>query len=227
MRLDGKHYGELHDYWGGLNDLREALVRVLHSLSFVDDPTRMLRAVRFEQRFGFQIEERTLQLLREALSLLGKMTGERIRHELDHMLDEENRLLMLKRLDELGLMQAIHAGLPWDEKISRRMEKLDGVGPADVLALLPGVQAGSVLKKLAYILWLIPIRRACRQPFAVRYRPSQIDVVWHHRYLVQFHHCRPKSSQIVSTLNITLVSQYTNYLAQKMKSPVLRRYLTE
>ncbi len=53
LRLDGFHYGELHDYWGGLNDLYAGLVRVLHSLSFVDDPTRMLRAVRFEGRFEF------------------------------------------------------------------------------------------------------------------------------------------------------------------------------
>jgi tRNA nucleotidyltransferase (CCA-adding enzyme) len=68
LRLDGYHYGELQDYWGGLNDLRNGLVRVLHSLSFVDDPTRMLRAVRFEQRFGFSIEERTLELLKEAIN---------------------------------------------------------------------------------------------------------------------------------------------------------------
>jgi tRNA nucleotidyltransferase (CCA-adding enzyme) len=234
MRLDGKHYGELHDYWGGLNDLREALVRVLHSLSFVDDPTRMLRAVRFEQRFGFQIEERTLQLLREALSLLGKMTGERIRHELDHILDEENRLLMLKRLDELGLMQAIHAGLPWDEKISRRMEKLDGIGPADVLALLPGVQAGAVLKKLAYTLWLIQLTDERVQAILsrIRYPPSQIDVV--------LASCRlyssipsiagQKPSQIVSILdNYPRLAVYANYLATE--DEVLRnlacRYLTE
>ena len=54
LRLDGHHYGDLYDYWGGLRDLRKGLVRVLHSLSFVDDPTRQLRAVRFEQRFRFQ-----------------------------------------------------------------------------------------------------------------------------------------------------------------------------
>ena len=69
LRLDGYHYGELHDYWGGLNDLRSGFVRALHSLSFIDDPTRMLRAVRFEQRFAFQIEERTLELIQEARSL--------------------------------------------------------------------------------------------------------------------------------------------------------------
>ncbi len=62
VRLDGHHFGDLYDYWGGLNDLKKGLIRVLHSLSFVDDPTRILRAVRFEQRFGFNIEERTLAL---------------------------------------------------------------------------------------------------------------------------------------------------------------------
>jgi tRNA nucleotidyltransferase (CCA-adding enzyme) len=52
LRLDGRHYGDLYDYWGGLRDIRRGLVRVLHSLSFVDDPTRMMRAVRFEQRLA-------------------------------------------------------------------------------------------------------------------------------------------------------------------------------
>ena len=66
LRLDGRHYGELQDYWGGLNDLKEGLVRVLHPLSFVDDPTRMLRAVRFERSLDFHIEKRTLELLVEA-----------------------------------------------------------------------------------------------------------------------------------------------------------------
>ncbi len=57
-----------------LSDLKKRLIRVLHSLSFVDDPTRILRAVRFEQRFGFSIEERTLALLIEAKDLLDKVS---------------------------------------------------------------------------------------------------------------------------------------------------------
>ena len=65
-----RYYGDLYDHWGGLHDLERGLVRVLHSLSFVDDPTRMLRAVRFEQRFGFQIEPRTLELIDEAREML-------------------------------------------------------------------------------------------------------------------------------------------------------------
>jgi len=88
LRLDGRHYGELYDYWGGLADIQKKLVRVLHSLSFVDDPTRMLRAVRFEQRFQFKIEDRTRQLMTEARPLLKQVSGERLRHEIDLLFDE-------------------------------------------------------------------------------------------------------------------------------------------
>ena len=61
--LNPDRWGNLLDFWNGLNDLNAGLVRVLHSLSFVDDATRILRAVRYEQRFGFRIEARTLELL--------------------------------------------------------------------------------------------------------------------------------------------------------------------
>ncbi|PIZ25204.1 MAG: hypothetical protein COY47_07255, partial [Chloroflexi bacterium CG_4_10_14_0_8_um_filter_57_5] len=119
LRLDGHHYGELLDPWGGLNDLKDGLVRVLHSLSFVDDPTRMLRAVRFEQRFGFHIETRTLQLMEEARSSLEKLSGDRIRHELNLILDEACAADILARLAELKLLTAIHPSLPWDDGLRR------------------------------------------------------------------------------------------------------------
>ncbi len=98
LRLDGRHYGELHDYWGGLEDLRAGLVRVLHSLSFVDDPTRILRAVRFEQRFAFRIEQRTMQLLLEARTLIERLSGDRIRHELNHILASSFAPQIISRL---------------------------------------------------------------------------------------------------------------------------------
>ncbi len=95
IRLDGHHYGELLDFWGGHNDLQKGIVRVLHSLSFIDDPTRMLRAVRFEQRFGFEIEQRTLDLMMEAVDQLHVVTGERLRHEMDLLLSEKRPAKML------------------------------------------------------------------------------------------------------------------------------------
>ena len=157
LRLDGNHYGKLYDYWGGLNDLREKRVRVLHSLSFVDDPTRMLRAVRFEQRFKFQIEARTAELLSQALSMISRISGDRIRHELDHLLDEDERVAMLARLDELGLLSAIHPALGWNDQIDRRLRTLEK-NPLPLGEVLLG-DVGTQLskRKLAYHFWLIDL----------------------------------------------------------------------
>ena len=123
LRLDGRHYGELHDYWGGLVDLKNGLVRVLHSLSFVDDPTRMLRAVRFEQRFDFQIEARTKELLLQAISLMDRVSGDRIRHELNHILLEPKVIEILARLNELDLVKEIHPDLTWDPWLAEQLQK--------------------------------------------------------------------------------------------------------
>ena len=116
IQLDGKHYGNLSDYWSGLSDLKDGIIRVLHSLSFVDDPTRMLRAVRFEQRFGFQIEERTLELLLEAKPLLKQVSGDRIRHELNLILEERLAVDILQRLEKLGLLQIIDPDFKFPKK---------------------------------------------------------------------------------------------------------------
>jgi len=123
IRLDGRHYGELYDYWNGENDIRHGLVRVLHSLSFIDDPTRLLRAVRFEQRFNFRIENRTLQLMDEALPMLKQVSGQRIQHELNLMMAEPRVLAMLTRLARLNILPAIHPDLPWDERIAARLHQ--------------------------------------------------------------------------------------------------------
>jgi tRNA nucleotidyltransferase (CCA-adding enzyme) len=113
VRLDGRHYGELLDPYGGYADLKRGLIRVLHSLSFIDDPTRAIRAVRFEGRFGFKIEERTLQLMQEAETQLRTITGERIRHELDLVMNEDHASAMLQRLSGLGVLASIHPSLTW------------------------------------------------------------------------------------------------------------------
>jgi tRNA nucleotidyltransferase (CCA-adding enzyme) len=155
LRLDGRHYGELHDYWGGLNDLRHHQVRVLHSLSFVDDPTRMLRAVRFEQRFDFQIEERTLELLHEAISLLDRVSGDRIRHEMDHILSENRMPQILARLDRLGLLTAIHPALKYDRWLSTRLEELGALEVSEDWELSAYQNGTELQKDVAYTLMAI------------------------------------------------------------------------
>ncbi len=112
VRLDREAFGDLLDFWGGERDLREGLIRVLHSLSFVDDPTRMLRAVRFEQRFGFRIEARTAELIAHALPLLHRVSGDRIRHELEAIFKEPDPARHLARLAGLNILSHIHPDLP-------------------------------------------------------------------------------------------------------------------
>ena len=124
LRLDGHHYGELHDYWGGLYDLQQKQVRVLHSLSFVDDPTRILRAVRFEQRFGFKIEPRTMELLKEAIQLLDRLSGDRIRNEFDHAFNEPNASKIFTRMSDLGLLKSIYSELFWDEWLNQKVQDI-------------------------------------------------------------------------------------------------------
>ncbi len=155
LRLDGRHYGELYDYWGGLRDLRRGLVRVLHSLSFVDDPTRMMRAVRFEQRFGFQIEERTRQLIAEARPLLRQVSGDRLRHEFVLILSEEHPQAMLARLQELDLLNAVHPVLSWEDRFGLLLEQaLHGEIPPE-WALPEKLGNLSLRHSLGFLVWMV------------------------------------------------------------------------
>lgn len=151
LRLDGRHYGALYDYWDGASDLHRGMVRVLHSLSFVDDPTRILRAVRFEQRFSFQIEARTLQLLLEARSLLRQVSGDRLRHELDLMMAEPEPQDIFARLQELELLQAIHPELKWQPEASGYFAVVLKNPPDAAWGIEPSIHTRRVT---AYAVWL-------------------------------------------------------------------------
>jgi tRNA nucleotidyltransferase (CCA-adding enzyme) len=111
LRLDDSHFGELRDDMHGMEDLQKGIVRILHPNSFLDDPTRMYRAVRYAGRYRFKIAEDTLALIPEARALVEKLSPQRIRHELDLILDEPHAVAILKQLDELGLLSCIHPAL--------------------------------------------------------------------------------------------------------------------
>jgi tRNA nucleotidyltransferase (CCA-adding enzyme) len=111
IRLDGDHYGELRDDLDGMEDLQNKIIRVIHPGSFMDDPTRLYRAVRYEIRYGFRLAEDTVALIPEARPFIEKLSPQRIRHELDLILDEKNAVSMLARLDELDLLAPIHPAL--------------------------------------------------------------------------------------------------------------------
>jgi len=105
--------GELLDYFGGRRDLKDKVIRVLHSLSFVEDPTRVFRAMRFEQRFEFRISKETEQFIKQAqtMDLFQRLSGSRLGNELIHMLEEPTPLKGIRRLEEFRLMPCIHPKL--------------------------------------------------------------------------------------------------------------------
>lgn len=120
--LDPERYGFLLDPYGGEFDLQRGIIRVLHNLSFIEDPTRILRAVRFEQRFGFTIEARTAQLIDDARNLLDKVSGQRLRHEFDLIFNEAEPERALARLQELGVLEKIQSALNADGWLARKFQ---------------------------------------------------------------------------------------------------------
>jgi len=117
IRLNPRSFGELIDFFGGLRDIKEKVVRVLHNLSFVEDPTRVFRAIRFEQRLGFQIGKHTQNLLRNAVKMgfLDRLSGGRVFSELILILHEENPIPALKRMRDFHLYPFLHPQLKWEE----------------------------------------------------------------------------------------------------------------
>lgn len=117
--INKKNFGELIDYFGGLKDLREKKIRILHDLSFIDDPTRILRAIRFETRFNFKIEPKTLSLLKKslAISVLGKVQKQRIRDEIILLLKEKDPIACIKRMNYLIGFSFIHPKIKPDYKL--------------------------------------------------------------------------------------------------------------
>ena len=113
MRLDSDAFGELVDLFDGSADLHAGAIRILHNQSFVDDPTRIFRAVRYEQRLHFTIEPQTLTALQNSLDGIQQLTPARVRHEFEHILAEPNRFLMLARMAQLGILTAIQPQLEW------------------------------------------------------------------------------------------------------------------
>jgi tRNA nucleotidyltransferase (CCA-adding enzyme) len=156
LRLDGRHFGELYDFWDGLADLQKKQVKVLHSLSFVDDPTRLLRAVRFEQRFHFHIEKRTLELMEEAKPLVKQVSGDRLRHEFSLIFKEEDPAPIFDRLQALGLIQTIHPDLTWKKEQASILEEalIKDLPPA--WELPEQIGHTPVQTALGSLVWLIP-----------------------------------------------------------------------
>jgi tRNA nucleotidyltransferase (CCA-adding enzyme) len=123
ISLAADDYGELVDPYSGKSDLEHRLIRILHPGSFSDDATRILRGVRYEQRFGFEFEAQTAQLLKRDIPMLDTISGDRIRHELELIFKEKRPDLAIKRLGELGVLAKISSFLKGDGWIAEKFDK--------------------------------------------------------------------------------------------------------
>ncbi|MFB4162765.1 CBS domain-containing protein [Alteribacillus sp. JSM 102045] len=116
--LQPESFGELIDYFNGLKDIQEKKLRVLHNLSFVEDPTRILRGIRFEARFSFRMDEETEAFLRHSAASISALSQSRIIAELKHIFQETNPIDSISRLHELGVLNKFLPGSVWSEKTS-------------------------------------------------------------------------------------------------------------
>ena len=107
----GQAWGELFDPFDGRQDLRRRLIRVLHPESFVDDPTRIPRAVRYAVRLEFALDDETRRLIERDCAYVQALTGDRARHELERIFRERAASSMLALAKELGILSAIHPAL--------------------------------------------------------------------------------------------------------------------
>jgi len=119
--LNPQHFGKLIDFFGGQRDIKEKTLRILHNLSFIEDPTRAFRAIRFSERFGFTISKHTMNLIKTAvrINLFDKLSGTRMYDELNLLFTETEPVKAMKRLSKFNLLKCIHHSLA----ISKTLEE--------------------------------------------------------------------------------------------------------
>ena len=126
IRLNEESFGQLIDYFGAYRDLLAKVIRVLHNLSFVEDPTRVFRAIRFEQRLNFKIAKHTEDLIKNAVKMdfLEKLGGRRLLSELVQILKEKEPLKGISRMSSLGLFRFIHPSLELTVSMQSTLEEV-------------------------------------------------------------------------------------------------------
>jgi len=126
VKLNKKEFGLLLDFFGAQRDLKDRVIRVLHNLSFVEDPTRAFRAIRFSERFGFKLTKHTEGLIKIAMrmNIFEKLSGARIYDELVLIFNETNPLKALKRLGDYDLLKVIHPKLAFTPSLEALLQSV-------------------------------------------------------------------------------------------------------
>jgi tRNA nucleotidyltransferase (CCA-adding enzyme) len=126
IRLNPERFGQLLDFFGGQRDIKEKTIRILHNLSFIEDPTRAFRAIRFSERFGFKISRHTIKLVKTAvrINLFNKLSGARMYDELNLLFLETEPVRAIKRLAEFDLLKFIHPQLTITKSLEETCESI-------------------------------------------------------------------------------------------------------
>jgi tRNA nucleotidyltransferase (CCA-adding enzyme) len=129
VSLKGDDFGRLVDPFSGRRDLEAKTIRILHNLSFIDDPTRIFRAIRYESRYGFRMDDHTQRLARGTIEmgLVGDLSSARLRDELVALLEEGDAGASILRLAELGAGAAIHPHLAADDEAVELLGRMRGL----------------------------------------------------------------------------------------------------
>jgi len=129
VHLNKGHYGTLIDHFGAMRDIKERVLRVIQNLSFVEDPTRILRAIRFEQRFGFRIGKLTKSLIQNAVNIrcFENLSGQRLFVELKLILKEEDPAGAIERMDEYDLLRFFSPELRLTEEVREILKRIKGI----------------------------------------------------------------------------------------------------
>jgi tRNA nucleotidyltransferase (CCA-adding enzyme) len=129
IQLNPDKFGTLIDFFSGQRDIKDKTVRVLHNLSFVEDPTRVFRAIRFEQRYGFTIGKLTSSLIENAvkMDIFKRLSGKRVFSELRQILQEDDPRPAIKRLAEYDLLKVIHKTVKLNQETVELLNSINNV----------------------------------------------------------------------------------------------------
>ncbi|HOM02540.1 MAG TPA: CBS domain-containing protein [Acetivibrio sp.] len=127
IKLNKSGFGNIVDFYGGRKDLQMGLIRILYNLSFVEDPTRIFRAIRFEQRYDFKMEEKTEEFAIKAIEsgILGKVSLERINFEFFAMLKESNILAILERMENLRIFKMVYPEIKLTDGLKKLLKNAE------------------------------------------------------------------------------------------------------
>lgn len=129
IQLNTQRFGTLVDFFSAQRDIKEKAIRVLHNLSFVEDPTRVFRAIRFEQRFDFSIGKLTSNLIENAVKMdfFKRLSGRRVFSELRQIFEEDNPAPAVIRLQDYDLLKVIHPSIKLDNNLIRLLNSITNV----------------------------------------------------------------------------------------------------